>query len=621
MRDFTYHIYSQLLDSMVKAGYEFQTFEEFITAPKDRVVILRHDSDVSSLSELKFANFEKSLGIKASYYFRIPKTFNVDTIKKIVVLGHEIGYHYEDLSVTRGNYEKAILRFEKNLQIIRKLYPVRTIAMHGRPLSFWNSKDLWKRYDFKRFDIIAEPYISVDYQKVLYLTDTGSRWNGEKMIIRDSVLSPYNFNIHSTFQLIELFNENKLPDKIILNSHPARWTNNLFLWVYRFFLQQIKNVIKYFLKKIVTSREKSNSGIVSESVSTIEPDEKIIVTRQPSVSFTKNDSLGEPALPATAGLKKKPQTRYCLLTNDVENTSIRNNKLSEKTGELVLKEGMPLLLDLYNKHNIKSTFFFTGQIAEKLPEIVRMILPYGHEVGCHGYSHEVNEAFDVLSYADQVRHLKKAKTILEDISGKEVISFRAPALRVNSETPKALIETGFLIDSSVASQRFDFLMSFGSKKKINWLSAPRIPYRTNIDNLARKGNNQLFEIPVSALVIPYIGTTMRVFPSLTHLVRQCLHAEANNSTKPIVFLIHPNEFIEEEHLNHKVPRRTNNPLKYFFADVLRNKLKLKNLGHEAVTLYEKEIDFFVKHNYEFLTIKDYALKIFPNDIIPVTPDK
>jgi peptidoglycan-N-acetylglucosamine deacetylase len=612
MRDFTYHIYAQLLDSMLKAGYEFQTFEEFILAPKERVVILRHDSDVSSSSELKFAHFEKNLGIKASYYFRIPKTFKIDIIKEIAELGHEIGYHYEDLSVTRGNYEKAIKRFENNLKTIRKLYPVKTIAMHGRPLSFWNSKDLWKKYDFKVYDIIAEPYISVDYQKVLYLTDTGSRWNGEKMIIRDSVLSPYNFNIHSTFQLIELFNENKLPNKIILNSHPARWTNNLFLWLYRYFLQQIKNVLKYFLKKIVTSREKTNSRIGKEAVSTIEPDEKIVVTRQPSVSFAKKATEREP-VSTDGGLKKNTHPRYCLLTNDVETTSIRNNRLSEKTGELVLKEGMPLLLDLYEKYKIKSTFFFTGQIAESFPEIVRMILPYGHEVGCHGYSHEVNEAFDILSFSEQVQHLKKAKTILEDISGQEVISFRAPALRVNCETPKALIESGFLIDSSVASQRFDFLMSFGSKKKIDWLSAPRSPYRTNIDNLARKGNTKLIEIPVSALIIPYIGTTMRIFPSLTHVARQCLHVEAMNSRKPIVFLIHPNEFIEEEHLNNKVPRRTNNPFKYFFADVLRNKLKLRNLGYEAVTLYEKEIEFFVKHNYKFLSIKDFASKIFPNE--------
>jgi peptidoglycan/xylan/chitin deacetylase (PgdA/CDA1 family) len=56
----------------------------------------------------------------------------------------------------------------------------------------------------------------------------------------------------------------------------------------------------------------------------------------------------------------------------------------------------------------------------------------------------------------QIRHLEETKKLLEDISGLEVISFRAPALRVNDDTPKALISTGYKIDSSVASQRFDF---------------------------------------------------------------------------------------------------------------------------------------------------------------------
>jgi len=588
MRDFTYDIYLELLHSIKSSGYEFQTFEDFILNPKNRAVVLRHDSDNSSASELNFAHMEHDLKIRSSYYFRIPKTYKIETIKKIVELGHEIGYHYEDLSVVKGNYEEAIQRFEKNLKIIRTLYPVRTIAMHGRPLSIYDSKDLWKKYDFKAYGVIGEPYLSVDYNKVLYLTDTGSRWNGEKTIIRDSVFSQYDFNIHSTFQLIELFKKNELPDLIILNSHPARWNNNLTIWVYQYLFQNLKNVIKYFLKKIVFLRQKQ-------------------VPYSPQVTF--NNSVDE-----NKGVKKKEIIKYCLLTNDVETTSIRQNRLSDSIGELVLKEGMPLLLDLYSKYQIKSTFFFTGQIAQQHPEIVKMILPYKHEVGCHGFSHEVNEAFDVLPFNEQVNHLKKAKKILEDISGQEVISFRAPALRVNKETPRALMESGFLIDSSIASQRFDFLMSFGSREKLNWITAPRYPYKTKFDNLARKGANNLVEVPVSAFILPYIGTTLRVFPYVSRLTRHCLHIETKNSGKPIVFLIHPNEFIAEDDFSDKITRRTSNIFKYLFADLLRNKLKVKNLGRDAVILYEQEIEFFKKHNYKFLTLKDYTSIIFPKEL-------
>ena len=58
-----------------------------------------------------------------------------------------------------------------------------------------------------------------------------------------------------------------------------------------------------------------------------------------------------------------------------------------------------------------------------------MILKYGHEVGSHSFSHKKEDGLDVLPYNKQIEQLKESKKILEDISGEEVISFRAPALR------------------------------------------------------------------------------------------------------------------------------------------------------------------------------------------------
>jgi len=80
--------------------------------------------------------------------------------------------------------------------------------------------------------------------------------------------------------------------------------------------------------------------------------------------------------------------KYCLLSNDVETTSIWHNTLRDESGYKVLKEGMPYLLELYEKCDIKTTFFFTGYIAKLYPEVVKMILPYGHEVGSHRLPHK-----------------------------------------------------------------------------------------------------------------------------------------------------------------------------------------------------------------------------------------
>lgn len=296
-----------------------------------------------------------------------------------------------------------------------------------------------------------------------------------------------------------------------------------------------------------------------------------------------------------------------LLTNDVETHSIWYNTLRDETGLKVVQEGMPYLLDLYERYNVKSTFFIVGSMAEKFPEVVKMIKGRGHEIASHGYSHEVDEAFDVLPYATQLDHLVRSKKILEDISGEEVLSFRAPALRVNANTPKALVEAGYKIDSSIASQRFDAFLSFGGKKKLASLNAPRLPYQCRIDSLYRKGDAPLIEVPLTAMLMPFVSTTMRMFPKMTALQRRILHFESMRNGKPMVFDTHPNEFIEEAGEGpRKIERRTKNPVKYLLADVLRGKLKVKNLGKAGMPVYEGHVSFYAKHGYKMLTVQDYC---------------
>lgn len=296
---------------------------------------------------------------------------------------------------------------------------------------------------------------------------------------------------------------------------------------------------------------------------------------------------------------------FCLLTNDVETTSILNHCLSDKTAKYVLNQGMPRLIDMYAKHNIKATFFFTGDIVRLYPELVKMVMPFGHEIGSHGWSHLAEYAFDVLTLEQQIDHLKKSKDILEDISGEEVISFRAPAARVSYNTPVALEATGFKIDSSVSSQRLDAFFSFGSKMKLNWIITPRLPYFTKQENIFKKGNSSILEIPISAFGLPYIGTFMRISPFLNRMTRYLLYWETIINQRPFNFLTHPNEYIDEEREGGKIQRRANNYFSYLLGDVIRHKLKVRNLGEKALPILEKELRFFNKKGFEFVTCKQY----------------
>lgn len=297
----------------------------------------------------------------------------------------------------------------------------------------------------------------------------------------------------------------------------------------------------------------------------------------------------------------------CCLTNDVETTSIVNGGLREETGEKVWKEGIPQLLDLYAKYDVKATFFYIARFAKRCPEIVTMVHKAGHEVALHGLTHEHTKSFDSMPFEEQLSHLRQGKAILEDIIGEPVVSFRSPALRVNADTPKALMDAGFKFDSSVAPQRMDMFMSLGASHKMAWLKAPRQPYYTDVSNLARIGNSSILEVPVSSFAAPYIGTLMRISPTTSRLLRNMLYAETKNTEKVINFLIHPNEIIEEERLDVKLERRSSNYLVYLLADVLRHKMKQKNLGKNALLLYEDEIRYWKRKGYAFQTIKQITV--------------
>ena len=304
-----------------------------------------------------------------------------------------------------------------------------------------------------------------------------------------------------------------------------------------------------------------------------------------------------------------PKEKICLITNDVETTSILNHKLRDKTGEYVLNQGMPRLLDLYDKYGVRATFFYTGHIAKLYPEVVRMAHARGHEVGSHGLTHEVSKAFDVMPPEEQLSHLKQSKQSLEDIIGDEVVSFRAPAARVDKAFPKVLAEAGFKVDSSVSSQRLDMMFSFGALKKLHWLTAPRKAYLTQTDNIFRKGDSDVMEAPISAMGFPYIGTFMRIAPGVNRFTRRMLYWETLCNGRQFVFLTHPNEFIDEDQETKEIERRGSNYISYLLGDVVRHKLKVKNLGEKALPIYERELSFFKDKGFQFLSCKDlYDIK-------------
>ncbi len=247
--DFTHNQYKALLRSINNSTFKVAPYCEYAKNQQSRTIVLRHDVDKKPTKALRMARIEAEFGIKSTYYFR-KSTFDLHIIKEIVALGHEVGYHYEELALCKGNVEQAIELFIHNITFFRQYVSINTIAMHGSPLSKFDNRNLWKKnFSYRDFDIEAEPYFDfIGKNNHVYFTDTGRSWNSISSI-RDVSQSLYNSRLSTIYSTIDLINYiNSEPEKsIMISVHPQRWNADYFLWLIELIWQNTKNIVKRYV--------------------------------------------------------------------------------------------------------------------------------------------------------------------------------------------------------------------------------------------------------------------------------------------------------------------------------------------------------------------------------------
>ncbi|MCZ7395495.1 MAG: hypothetical protein ABOK23_13315 [Candidatus Methanoperedens sp.] len=228
--DFTLPKFRSLC-TCVAQHYPTLTLAEYFQAGKlpPRFAMMRHDIDRKPMSALLTARVEQELGIRATYYFRMNDTvFRPGIMREIEGMGHEVGYHYEVLGKANGDNEKAIEMFGRELKEFRKVCDVRTICMHGNPLSKHDDRELWKSYDFRNFGIIGEAYLSAG-KDVSYFSDTGRSWNS-KNNLRDFIPGRREESAaETTDDLIEIIKSERF-EKLYILTHPERWAAGGIGW-------------------------------------------------------------------------------------------------------------------------------------------------------------------------------------------------------------------------------------------------------------------------------------------------------------------------------------------------------------------------------------------------------
>lgn len=247
--DFTLRKYKDLVRAIIESGYRIVPVCQYLEAnPDGKVLVLRHDVDEQPQNALKMAEAEKELGVNATYYFRrVPKSDHPDVIRKIAAMGHEIGYHYEDLTLSEGDMSKAIESFSRNLEYFRQYYPVKTVCMHGSSSSRFDNREIWKQVRLEDYDLIGEPYLSFDFNQVYYLTDTGYAWDGGKYAVRDRVSSVFSLSFHTTDQVVEAVRSGRFPERSLVLAHTL-WTDNLPLWAFLHLREFFRNRVKLMAK-------------------------------------------------------------------------------------------------------------------------------------------------------------------------------------------------------------------------------------------------------------------------------------------------------------------------------------------------------------------------------------
>jgi polysaccharide deacetylase family protein (PEP-CTERM system associated) len=272
-------------------------------------------------------------------------------------------------------------------------------------------------------------------------------------------------------------------------------------------------------------------------------------------------------------------------TIDVEcgiNISMRDyfNQQMPPTDRVVLNT--QAILRLLYKHQANATFFVLGDVAQNIPSLIRDIIADGHEVGVHSFAHY--QLFK-LSPDEAFKDTKQAKDVIENIIGKKVNGYRAPAFSLMPKTSWALpmlAELGFTYDSSIMPV---------NAGRYGWSGFPN-----SITNIDLQNGQSILEFPLSVTRLLHKevpacgGGYLRLFPYwLT-----ARSFAGINQTRPVNLYMHPYEIDTTVYPDYYMQAMQTLPL-------LR-KLKLKSYRINKQTVMDK-LDQLL-NNFEFDTMKN-----------------
>jgi len=169
------------------------------------------------------------------------------------------------------------------------------------------------------------------------------------------------------------------------------------------------------------------------------------------------------------------------------------NPVCVSLGEFGPVVGVPRLIKLLKKYNLKACFFIPGATIEEYPEMVKRVADEGHEIGFHSYGH-VNPAD--LSYAEQKQDFEKGLEVFENVFRQRPYGYRSPAADMDDKTWELLDEFDFVYDTSMMKTDYPYVKKMKKNNIVvlpmhwmlddwphfGWNMYPNFPYQGNIQS-------------------------------------------------------------------------------------------------------------------------------------------
>jgi hypothetical protein len=207
-RKFDISSYHGILLEAIELGFAFQTFSEYLDAPLEKVILIRHDVDISLEWALEMSRVEYELGIRTTYFIRVHSTrynlfdrYNYRRLHELKDKGFEIGVHQEVCNFAE-TADEAFLLLKREKKVIESILgcEVRGVATHLPKHNFIKiTPEVMEKVGF-----LYEPGSEIFNKNALFVSDSNNHW--KKYTFREAI---------------------RRSDKVLANIHPVWWIGSI----------------------------------------------------------------------------------------------------------------------------------------------------------------------------------------------------------------------------------------------------------------------------------------------------------------------------------------------------------------------------------------------------------